>query len=186
MTPSQHFRVSRPVDSSPTQNTNPRGKTHIVSPVSWRITTLPSKQPVAPLRALRRADSSSDLGTDMVTLLVGPARVKFIVHKELLVRQAIFFCGSPLAIGASPEADEGVVTLEDDDPDAFRLLVGWLYQGHIPRVRPSKPGFSESPQSASPGRSLPAPPATQDQDVDMEVTPEESDPKTDSREEDYV
>ncbi len=138
--------------------------------------------PPSPLFSLlHRADTPSDLGTDMVTLLVGPTRVKFIVHKKLLVRQKIFFCGSPLAIGASLGADEGVVTLQDDDPDAFRLLIGWLYQGRIPRLQPYKPGFAELPETASSGLSLPVSPTAHDQDVDMDAPPEDSDPKTDSR-----
>ncbi len=117
-----------------------------------------------------------------MTLLVGPTRVKFLVHTELLIRQNIFFCGSPLAVGASPGAGEGVVALEDDDPDAIRLLVGWLYQGRIPRVQPYKPGFSELPESSSSGLSPPGPPTTHGQDVDVDTPPEGSAPKTDSRE----
>ncbi|GAB1310892.1 Kelch repeat and BTB domain-containing protein 7 [Madurella fahalii] len=86
---------------------------------------------------------ADDLGTDTVTLLVGPDHQKFVVHKNLLVSQSSFFRGA-LATNLFREAVEGVMTLETDDPDAFRLLVGWLYRGHIPRVQLyiTKPDFS--------------------------------------------
>ncbi|KXX74335.1 Kelch repeat and BTB domain-containing protein 7 [Madurella mycetomatis] len=86
---------------------------------------------------------ADDFGTDMVTLLVGPDRQKFVVHKNLLVSQSKYF-KSALAAGLFREAIEGVVTFDEDDPDAFRLLINWLYRGHIPRVQPfiTKPDFS--------------------------------------------
>lgn len=79
----------------------------------------------------------------MVTLLVGPDRQKFVVHKNPLVSQSNYF-KSALATNQFREAIEGAVTFDEDDTDAFRLLISWLYRGHIPRVQPfiAKPDFS--------------------------------------------
>jgi hypothetical protein len=101
----------------------------------------------------------SDLGTDTVTFYVGPNRQHFVVHKNLLVTQSNYFKGA-LTGTLYKEATEGVVNLEEDDPDSFRLLVAWLYTGRIPRVRPfvMRPDFSKLKSKSKKITSAPAKP----------------------------
>ncbi|KAG7292591.1 hypothetical protein NEMBOFW57_002626 [Staphylotrichum longicolle] len=111
---------------------------------------------------------ADDLGTDVVVLRVGHDRQEFIVHKKLLASQ-----GKVVNLIVSKktvtEAGQNVITFERDDPDVFRLLVGWLYRGHIPRAEPyiDKPDYAESINRSAPGPSLPDLSFTTDEDVAM-------------------
>lgn len=116
----------------------------------------------------------SDLGTDMVTLVVGRDRQKFVVHKKLLVNQSNYFKASTTW---SAEAADSTITFEDDDPDAFRLLIGWVYRGDIPRAQRyiTKPDFP-NPRELSPYLAL----TTIDRDIDMSSELEEPDSELES------
>lgn len=76
---------------------------------------------------------------------VGRGRQEFIVHKKLLASQgkAIKLI---VAKNTVTETGEDVIVFEREDPDVFRLLVGWLYRGHIPRAGPyiDKPEYTGS------------------------------------------
>jgi hypothetical protein len=122
----------------------------------------------------------SDFGTEIVTIFVGPNRQKFVVHKDLLVTQSNYFKGA-LTSNLFKEAVEGVVTFEEDDPDAFRLLVNWVYRRQIPRVQPfiTKPKFSSSKENTKKGP-LPAqhpPPLSTKTNVDMTIELPDPDPE---------
>lgn len=128
------------------------------------MSDLPNEQCLVPLDA----NKASDLGTDVVVLRVGHDRQEFIVHKKLFASQ-----GKVVNLIVSKktvtEAGQDVITFERDDPDVFRLLVGWLYRGHIPRAEPyiDKPDYAESVNRSTPGPSLPDLSSTADEDVAM-------------------
>jgi hypothetical protein len=87
----------------------------------------------------------------MVTLFVGPARKKFVVYRGLLVKESQYF-RSALGSHMFKEAVEGVMTLEEDDPDAFRLLISWVYRRYLPVVQPfvHKPDFNSQQNGSQP------------------------------------
>lgn len=65
-----------------------------------------------------------------MTFLVGPDKTKFIVHKNQLVLQSTHF-QRVLSSGFQEEA-EGIITLEDDDPAALKIIIEFLYTGQVP------------------------------------------------------
>lgn len=73
---------------------------------------------------------SRDLGFEVVDVYVGPERKRYVVHKNLLVRQSDYFKGA--LAGSFIEAEENSIHLKEEDPAAVALLIGWLYHGAIP------------------------------------------------------
>lgn len=73
----------------------------------------------------------------MVSIYVGPERKHYVVHKRLLTSQSDYF--DKALNGGFKEAEENKIHLEEDDPAAVGLLVGWLYRGVIPGTG-RKPG----------------------------------------------
>lgn len=61
--------------------------------------------------------------------MVGPKRVKFGVHKGILIRRSAFFRAA--LTGTFKEATEGTVTLQEDSPKVFEVFVSWLYTGKL-------------------------------------------------------
>lgn len=61
--------------------------------------------------------------------MVGPKRVKFGVHKGILIRRSAFF--RTALTGTFKEATEGTVTLQEDNPKVFGVFVSWLYTGKL-------------------------------------------------------
>lgn len=61
--------------------------------------------------------------------MVGPKRVKFGVHKGILIRSSAFFRAA--LTGTFKEATEGTVTLQEDSPKVFGVFVSWLYTGKL-------------------------------------------------------
>ncbi|OAF56647.1 hypothetical protein VC83_07193 [Pseudogymnoascus destructans] len=74
--------------------------------------------------------SSRLMGGDIVTVYVGPREKRYSVHKALLTSQSEYF--ERALNGKFKEADEQTIRLPEDSPDAFDLLIGWLYQNQIP------------------------------------------------------
>lgn len=70
---------------------------------------------------------SSSLFDTIVTILVGPNHIKFEIHKALLCHRSAYFKGA--LTGRFKEAREGIVTLEDEDPETFSRFHAWLYTG---------------------------------------------------------
>jgi hypothetical protein len=70
-----------------------------------------------------------------VTLNVGsgPNKQKFSVHKELLGRKSPALKAA--FDGRFKEGHTNEMELPEDDPEAFSLLVSWLYTNRIPRQR---------------------------------------------------
>ncbi|KAI9646437.1 hypothetical protein NHQ30_004429 [Ciborinia camelliae] len=79
---------------------------------------------------------SDNLGSDLVRILVGgdgdsagTEKVEFVLHKKILCAKVPFF--EKMFNGSFLEGTTQVATLPEDDPDAFRLLVAWVYTGSI-------------------------------------------------------
>ena len=71
---------------------------------------------------------------DVILVIVGKEKVEFGVHKKVLVRSSPFFEACFRA--DIKEAQENTVTLCEDDPEAFEIVVDWMYggrslQGHL-------------------------------------------------------
>ena len=110
--PSSSCRKSRPttITSSPSQQKRS-----------------PSKLPPSPAAHLNNTLKSL-LSGDLLDIVVGPERKRWSLHRNLLAHHSSFF---------SPESDfvkDGKLELPNEDIFAFRLLVKWLYQGHIQDV----------------------------------------------------
>ncbi|KAJ9652258.1 hypothetical protein H2198_008468 [Neophaeococcomyces mojaviensis] len=75
------------------------------------------------------ADTFADLlSGDLLDISVGPDSKRWSLHRNLLAHHSAFF---------SQESDtlkDGKLDLPNEDTSAFRLLVKWLYQGHIQDV----------------------------------------------------
>ena len=74
-----------------------------------------------PLMAIR------SLGTEVVTLNVGPEAKPFIVHKKLLCDRCEYFSKS--SNSDFEEAKTGIMNLPEDDEKAFACFLRWLYTG---------------------------------------------------------
>ena len=66
---------------------------------------------------------------DIVTINIGPKKQGFGVHKALLCNSSSYFKAA--LAGSFKEAKEGVISLEDEDPDVFGRFVMWLYSGYL-------------------------------------------------------
>jgi hypothetical protein len=84
----------------------------------------------------------------IVTICVGPERTPFRVHQKLLTRSCKFFDAA--LCGSFKEGINGIAHLKEDDPDAFGLLLTWLYRGRLPFFNPAiltkAPRVSELPK----------------------------------------
>lgn len=69
--------------------------------------------------------SSHLLSGRTITVLVGPDKKRWSLHENLLVHLSDFFRASFRS--GFREAADGVLVLEDDDPRAFELFVGYAY-----------------------------------------------------------
>ncbi|ESZ89668.1 hypothetical protein SBOR_9946 [Sclerotinia borealis F-4128] len=75
---------------------------------------------------------SEVLGTDIVKTVVGGSgtnKVKFAIRRKILCARVPFF--KCMFMGDFAEATTQSAALPEDDPDAFRLLLTWLYTGSI-------------------------------------------------------
>ncbi|KAI9053318.1 hypothetical protein LZ554_002281 [Drepanopeziza brunnea f. sp. 'monogermtubi'] len=71
------------------------------------------------------------MGEETVIITVGSHKRKnFVVHKQLLCDASEFFAKA--FKGGFKEAEEGVMEMLDDDPDAFAWFVTWLYRSEVP------------------------------------------------------
>ncbi|KFZ20216.1 hypothetical protein V502_03282 [Pseudogymnoascus sp. VKM F-4520 (FW-2644)] len=84
------------------------------------------------------------MGDDIVTVYVGPREKRYSVHKALLTSQSEYF--EKALNGKFKEADEQTIRLPEDSPDAFDLLIGWLYQNQIPALGYGPGPFDEFPR----------------------------------------
>ncbi|KAL9010955.1 MAG: hypothetical protein Q9173_004158, partial [Seirophora scorigena] len=64
-------------------------------------------------------------------LYVGQSRRHWCLHRDLLCYHTSYFQGSN---GSNDNQKPGKIELLDEDPQAFELLVKWLYQGRLDDV----------------------------------------------------
>lgn len=63
------------------------------------------------------------------SILVGPKRKEFVVHKALLCHLSPYFRG---ALNSDfIEAQNNAVELKDEDPACFQYIVAWMYRGTL-------------------------------------------------------
>ena len=67
------------------------------------------------------------MGADMVDIYVGPKSQLFRVHKSFLTSKISFF--EKMFSGEFKEAKENKATFPEDDPEAFEILIEWVYTG---------------------------------------------------------
>ncbi|KAL8751310.1 MAG: hypothetical protein Q9184_006112 [Pyrenodesmia sp. 2 TL-2023] len=73
---------------------------------------------------------------EVVTVLVGPEKEAFHVHKTLLMSKSAFFRGA-FECGFK-EAINKTLTLDEDDPDCFSRYILWVYNQVLEPIRSSR------------------------------------------------
>ncbi|KAJ4378440.1 hypothetical protein N0V86_006143 [Didymella sp. IMI 355093] len=68
--------------------------------------------------------------SQFVTVLVGPEKKPFVVHRDLLIYHSDFFRAA--LTSNFEEAKNKNVTLPDDEPTIFEFFVHWLYHKELP------------------------------------------------------
>jgi hypothetical protein len=68
--------------------------------------------------------------SQFVTVLVGPEKKLFVVHRDLLIYHSDFFRAA--LTGNFKEAENNIVALRDDEPHIFEFFVHWLYHKELP------------------------------------------------------
>ncbi|EKD17298.1 hypothetical protein MBM_04875 [Drepanopeziza brunnea f. sp. 'multigermtubi' MB_m1] len=74
--------------------------------------------------------SAEAMGTEIVTIYVGPKRKPFVLHKKLLCDRSEFF--SKALNGGFKESAEGIMYLPEDDADVFEVTNMFIYQDALP------------------------------------------------------
>ncbi|KAH9215358.1 hypothetical protein DL95DRAFT_500781 [Leptodontidium sp. 2 PMI_412] len=69
------------------------------------------------------------LGTEIVTIYVGPKRKSFSIHKKLLCSRSEYF---DKAFNGGFKESDVTMYLPEDDPEAFDALVVYVYQNRLP------------------------------------------------------
>ena len=84
-----------------------------------------------------RSQPSSYFSSGFVTLIVGPKRKRFDIHKGLLCDRVPYF--DSLFNNGMLETSTKEVEMKDkiDDPGALGLFIGWLYRGNLPQINAS-------------------------------------------------
>ncbi|KIY02905.1 uncharacterized protein Z520_01370 [Fonsecaea multimorphosa CBS 102226] len=83
-------------------------------------------------RAKKRSFAASD---DIITVYVGPGKVRHLVHESVLCRAPFF---EKCLHSGMREQLEKAISLPEETPEDFVILVEWLYSGTIP----AKSGWS--------------------------------------------
>ena len=66
----------------------------------------------------------------MITIVVGAEKKKFVLHKELVCREAPYF--DRMFNGNLKEAKTQKCSLQEEEPSTFELFVSYIYAGHFP------------------------------------------------------
>ncbi|KAL2064592.1 hypothetical protein VTL71DRAFT_3729 [Oculimacula yallundae] len=69
------------------------------------------------------------MGSEVVELIVGPEKKKFIVHKDLLCSKVPYF--EKMFKGGYSEATNNSAAFPEDNVECFDLLLGWIYNGRL-------------------------------------------------------
>lgn len=68
---------------------------------------------------------------DIIMVYVGPKAKRYIVHEALLTRYEWF---RKQILGPSDLASQGSITLHEEDPKVFELLISWLYRKKLKAI----------------------------------------------------
>lgn len=71
--------------------------------------------------------------SEIVTVLVGPKRKRFYLHRDLICQRSPFM-EKCLSKNRFSEGDKNELYLPEDDPKAFSVLVEWIYRGRLPGI----------------------------------------------------
>lgn len=74
------------------------------------------------------------LSGPLIEISVGAEQKRWHIHHNLLSRHSPYFREDDLVNGEEKRIRDGRVDLPNEDPNAFRILVKWLYQGRIQDV----------------------------------------------------
>lgn len=74
------------------------------------------------------------LAGPLLEIVVGAEQKRWHLHHNLLRHHSRFFDENDVVNGEEKRIKDGKLELLDEDPNAFRLLVKWLYQGRIEDV----------------------------------------------------
>jgi hypothetical protein len=77
----------------------------------------------------------------MIKIYVGPEKRPFVMHEAALTARSCFFAAAMK--GNWKEAQEKVVRLVEDDPDAFALYEQLVYTGSIPAMNKDQQRFGK-------------------------------------------
>ncbi|KAL8741912.1 MAG: hypothetical protein Q9190_005536 [Brigantiaea leucoxantha] len=93
---------------------------------------------------------SSLLTNDMVSIIVGPKRKDFHIHRDLLINRSPFFASllSPASPDTKTSSSSGGPIYLDVDANAFALFIDWLYKDKL--SGPTYAPFLPQPPSTSP------------------------------------
>lgn len=106
--------------------------------LSFQQNRSPSKLPPSPRARHDRFQSDLVakrlLSGPLLEISVGSEGKKWHIHHDLLRHHSSFFDENNLVDGEEKTIKDGKVDLTREDPNAFRILVKWLYQGQIEDV----------------------------------------------------
>ncbi|KAH6639623.1 hypothetical protein C7974DRAFT_135558 [Boeremia exigua] len=68
----------------------------------------------------------------IVTIVAGSEAVKYLVHKAVLMEHSAYF--EKALQGPWKEAEEGVVRLDDVEPEIFGVFVDWIYSQRVSQL----------------------------------------------------
>lgn len=74
------------------------------------------------------------LSGPLLDIYVGPDQKHWALHQNLLTHHSRFFDENHTVNGEHKRIKDGKLRLPEEDPDAFALLVKWMYQGRIEDV----------------------------------------------------
>ncbi|KAH9219542.1 hypothetical protein DL95DRAFT_404682 [Leptodontidium sp. 2 PMI_412] len=88
----------------------------------------PAPTPIPTATPIKMPNFFEELGSEIITLYVGPKRKEFPIHGNLLRLKSNFFKEFVVATTDSNQAEH---YLPESDPDAVGLIINWLYRQGI-------------------------------------------------------
>jgi hypothetical protein len=68
--------------------------------------------------------------SEIVTVLVGPKRKRFHLHRDLICQRSPFM-EKCLSKNRFSEGEKNELYLPEDDPKAFAIVVDWIYRAKL-------------------------------------------------------
>ncbi|TGO22308.1 hypothetical protein BPAE_0173g00080 [Botrytis paeoniae] len=93
------------------------------------VTTEKVKEAESPVKIKKTPIITFPDKTEMVDLIVGPEKTVFRVNKSLLCNKIPYF--DKMFNGGFKEATDGLASFPEDFPEAFDILIQWIYSGRL-------------------------------------------------------